>query len=593
MFCVPLSQEVLAWVVRQSWCNGRVGSGGISYDGMAAAQLAAGDETGAVQAVCLQFSPLDLYHDLCYPGGVPCSAFLLPYRHFTYHTERGNPPFEVAMPLLMRVLFGWVLEGPAPAGEDAEAETALKAALAQHQQNWDMWAAMRHILFKDDLLVAADGSQHTAETAGNTAEDLQRIGQRGVCAVYHLGGYYDSGSVRSVTRSSAALAQGRQQQQRVGMPVVCSARNKVTLGPWNHGARRMGSPYAINDQPHFDLVAEMKRFFDAQLCGAYLSAGDAESGVAAIARSSQDQGQSLESVRRWAELNSESPVHYYELGSEQWLQAKEWPVQPSSWVQLLLKPGGSLVPATDRAFDTEEGSTPFNAFTAPGVGEGGGAVESWGESIMKYKVGFGVRAGVASRWNLVQHILLQPLQLLARHPGRLVFVSAPLQRDLHLIGAPRVRLSLRPIGGQDAVILAYLFEQDAVSSGQQQAPIKYLTEGILRAANRGGGSAECEPEQRLPSELPLWSPFDRPHVRVASRPLPADRFTTLDLHLEPLAVCIRRGRCVGLALCGSDVDSFDCAHEELRDGLAKAWELKLSPDSIAGCSLSLPEMHQL
>lgn len=54
-------QEVLAWVKQQEWCNGRIGTGGISYDGITGTQLAAG---GGVSAVAALFSPNDIYSDL-------------------------------------------------------------------------------------------------------------------------------------------------------------------------------------------------------------------------------------------------------------------------------------------------------------------------------------------------------------------------------------------------------------------------------------------------------------------------------------------------------------------------------------------------
>ena len=46
-------QEVLKWVKRQPWCNGNVGTGGISYDGIAGTILASG---GGVKAVAIELA---------------------------------------------------------------------------------------------------------------------------------------------------------------------------------------------------------------------------------------------------------------------------------------------------------------------------------------------------------------------------------------------------------------------------------------------------------------------------------------------------------------------------------------------------------
>ena len=62
--------KVLAWVLAQPWCNGRIGTGGISYDGMAAFRLASGDTTGSVKAAALMFSPVDPFSELLAPGGI-------------------------------------------------------------------------------------------------------------------------------------------------------------------------------------------------------------------------------------------------------------------------------------------------------------------------------------------------------------------------------------------------------------------------------------------------------------------------------------------------------------------------------------------
>ena len=66
MMCV--AQDVLAWVIAQPWCNGKIGTGGISYDGMSAFRLASVDPNNHVKAVALMFSPTDPFKELIAPG---------------------------------------------------------------------------------------------------------------------------------------------------------------------------------------------------------------------------------------------------------------------------------------------------------------------------------------------------------------------------------------------------------------------------------------------------------------------------------------------------------------------------------------------
>ena len=76
----------------QSFCNGRVGTGGISYDGIAGALMAA---QGNIDAAALLFAPGDIYEDIAVPGGVPCSGFVDMYGTFTTASENNEPVVDV------------------------------------------------------------------------------------------------------------------------------------------------------------------------------------------------------------------------------------------------------------------------------------------------------------------------------------------------------------------------------------------------------------------------------------------------------------------------------------------------------------------
>ena len=58
------SLEVVDWIVRQSWCNGKVGTWGISYEGTRAMLTAMANHPSIV-ATCPMFVFLNIYRVRC------------------------------------------------------------------------------------------------------------------------------------------------------------------------------------------------------------------------------------------------------------------------------------------------------------------------------------------------------------------------------------------------------------------------------------------------------------------------------------------------------------------------------------------------
>lgn len=128
--------HVLDWAKEQSGCNGKFAVGGISYDGMAAAQLVAAthDRPDILAAVFLM-NPVNLFEDLCLPGGLRCSGFMDAYGAFTLAAESGLPiPRDVPLNFFTRVLMNAVFEGPAAVDDDKESWALLHQALRQHKK---------------------------------------------------------------------------------------------------------------------------------------------------------------------------------------------------------------------------------------------------------------------------------------------------------------------------------------------------------------------------------------------------------------------------------------------------------------------------
>ena len=206
-------QEVLKWVKRQPWCNGNVGTGGISYDGIAGTILASG---GGVKAVASVFAPQDIYKDLvrlashkraslmcdvflgcvcvhvCVAaggGGWRAGSWVRRYLREVHHgwraqstcarctgmarqhRPRASASFSPSLPCVLcapqtpalyRLLTKHFLDGVLPV--DATTND-LANAIAEHHGNWDMARQLRRVHYRDDPLVAVPSNQVDVATA--------------------------------------------------------------------------------------------------------------------------------------------------------------------------------------------------------------------------------------------------------------------------------------------------------------------------------------------------------------------------------------------------------------------------------------------
>eukprot|EP01063_Lacrimia_lanifica_P032137 TRINITY_DN5439_c0_g1_i1.p1 TRINITY_DN5439_c0_g1~~TRINITY_DN5439_c0_g1_i1.p1 ORF type:complete len:784 (+),score=209.06 TRINITY_DN5439_c0_g1_i1:1744-4095(+) len=425
-------QEVLAWALRQPFCNGAVGSMGISYDGMCAVELAAGGHP-AVRAIAPVFFPVDLYDDIGCPGGMFCHGFVEAYNKFTSGLERNTPAlFRDVLSTAWKATFA-LLDGPWPVNGDT---AALARHVAAHEKNYDLLTTLRpSAAGRDFVIPRADGKTATSTDLGPVAamEKLAASGSANNLAVYCMASYYDTASGWSALKFVDALA-------RAGV------RTKLTLGPWTHGCRRNSSPFATNSWPVFDLYRELLRFFDGEM---------------------KPGGPSV--------VSTEPTVHYWKLGAEEWCSHD--PAADAG------APGYcfsdmEFAPAPDRLLYLNAAKT----LTASAPADAG---------VAEHDPSPHTTTGRVSRWNLVSHILMQsvtyePVENAVRAPGRggyLVFTAAaPEERGWTLCGVPRLALDIEvgPAGCVDTPVFVYL----AVSMTGEVNDMKVITEGCLLGSHR-------------------------------------------------------------------------------------------------------------
>jgi putative CocE/NonD family hydrolase len=267
--------DVLEWVLKQKWCNGKVGTGGISYDGMTGLYLAAQAE-GKVQAVAYLFAPGDILEELSGPGGVACTGFARDYLSLVVSFEH-NLPFNVWLPWKMWFFANFVVSGSAPvSGYEIDHIEAIK----DHKKNWNAMHVVSKVQFRDEVITSIDGQDYTPDDLNVRRAVAEKLVQNNV-AVYSFGGYFDSASVRS----AAALHQLLEKD----------GKSKLTIGPWTHGGRQNSSPFSASTRVCFDLQSDIARFFDFHL-------KNNKSGI-----------------------EVEDPVHYFTMGKEEWKAITHWP----------------------------------------------------------------------------------------------------------------------------------------------------------------------------------------------------------------------------------------------------------------------------
>mmetsp|Transcript_37315 Transcript_37315/g.88168 ORF Transcript_37315/g.88168 Transcript_37315/m.88168 type:complete len:866 (-) Transcript_37315:56-2653(-) len=406
-------QTVLQWVLEQDFCNGKIGSCGISYDGMAGIYLAASKHP-AVKAIAPVCFPYDIYEDMCAPGGLACGGAIEDYAAFVKALESGDMTKVKGMvPDNMYNLMAHNLTGVMPIkGEEGKIDEVLK----DHASNWDMTSLYEKCSGKDTVIATVGGKGMTGADFGPSAvmADLKANKQ---LAVYTIGAWYDAGAVGGAFKF-------HQELKEAGL------KSKLTVGPWSHGCRKNCSPFAFDENPKFDLYAELVRFFDFHLKGATDTL-----------------------------IEEEPDMHFWTIGAEHWRSGYNWPLRDVSTERMFFGNKGKLV-----NFQAGSSKLPL----PPGV-----TADEW---LPDYEAG----TGRVSRWNYVQHIAMQVVSYsdrASRGPQCLVYASLPLEKDLVISGSPVVDLRME-MDATDAGIFVYLEEEVS------DEVVRYVTEGQLRASHR-------------------------------------------------------------------------------------------------------------
>ncbi len=277
--------EIVDWIIKQPWSNGKVGTIGNSYTGGSALFLATLQHP-AVTAVMPRYAMFDLYSETVFPGGVHLEWLSKTWSTLADALDTNE------LDRYLGAGINLVTKGVHPVDGD-EKRKQLMEALEDHKKNGNIHNLIGGITFRDD---------HSAAMPERRVDDISPAGHldrlnNPDASYYFYTGWYDA----SFLLSEIHLFMN-----------VTDSRRKLTIGPWDHGGYHNISPFAPKNKSIFNHDAESLRFFDYHLQGSATGIYD------------------------------ESVVHYFTMGEEKWHGCESWPPPGYETVPYYLNADGVL-----------------------------------------------------------------------------------------------------------------------------------------------------------------------------------------------------------------------------------------------------------
>ena len=423
--------DTLAWLVRQPWCSGRIGTFGLSYAAHTQAALGCLDPPG----LAAQFLDCGGFSNAFRSGIRHDGAFDLKQATWAYNNALADArDDDVRAALKAQDIRAWFLRMPWRRGN-----SPLSAAPEYEDYLFEQWS---HGTFDDFW-----------KQPGIYAEGYWD--RYAAVPVAHLSGWYDPYARTAVENYTGLSRQGR-------------ASNRVILGPWTHGDRSLtyagdvdfGPAAPVDGNLAEDFFALRRAWFDHWLKG--IDNGvDAEPPVRVFVMGGG-------SGRR-------NPAGRLEHGGR-WRSAAAWPLPETQWTPFYLHADHSLGRG-------EPDASPPLAFRfdprrpAPTIG---GALSS-GEPLIRggaYDQCEGPRVFGAR----------EPYRALAERPDVLSFATPPLAEPREIVGPVTLRLWVAS-DCPDTDFTAKLIDFCPPTADDPQGFAMNLCEGLLRLRYRD--SWEC------------------------------------------------------------------------------------------------------
>jgi len=380
--------EIVDWIIKQEWSNQIVGSMGASYSGTTANFLLVNQHPN-VKAIIDLYSLYDVYRDISFPGGIFHKHFVNKWGMYNSRLDADKIPRKG---VLARILVKGVRRVKVK-GKNR----VFRAAIRDHKNNQSVANTAKGVNFRDDT--PPSGAAKNADIFSPFYYN-QQINASGA-AIYLYSGWFDGSYQYASIRKFLNYT---------------NPKNKLTIGPWEHGGNFNCSPESPC-KAGFSHVGEFLKFFDYHLKGI-------------------DNG-----------LYNEPRIHYFTMTEEKWKNTASWPPK-----------------AENQAFyfgDKNSLST-----KAPEVSDA--------KDI--YVVDTTVGTGRFSRWvSLIGELKTQNVypDRAERDKKLLLYESAPLTENQEITGHGTIHLYLETTS-PDGNFHVYLEEVD------ENGKVYYITEGLIR-----------------------------------------------------------------------------------------------------------------
>ena len=456
-FLVPEAEDgadTIAWIRKQEWSNGTVGTWGTSWSGWTQTAMAALGPEGLTTMVP-NMSGADAHESSVRHGGALELRFIAwAFWHSAYNSQAALRKSPVVAPALN---FGapsfseWLTRMPIRPGQ-------TQLALVPPYERWAI-----------DLLTRADYDEYWQHPSLNPRAHWDRVPDMPILLV---GGWYDS-----YTRATF--------QNFVGLAAKGRRTVRALVGPWTHGSRTMEVSYAGDVEfgraaalPSFDELH--LRWFDRSLRGV-------------------DNG-----------LDEEAPLRIFVMGGGsgrrsgagrlvhggRWRDEREWPLARTRFTDLYLHGDGGLRP---EAPAEEHSATTFSFDPSHPVPSIGGNVSSL-RDVLPLPAGIADPAfagrsertadimapgGFDQRESPAFYGCEAPYLPLGSRPDVLVFQTEPLREATEVTGPIQVELWVDTTA-PDTDFTAKLID---VYPPSEWYPLGYalnLTDSIVRLRYRNG-----------------------------------------------------------------------------------------------------------
>ncbi|KAK9174303.1 X-Pro dipeptidyl-peptidase (S15 family) family protein [Cryptosporidium meleagridis] len=575
-------RQIIGWIKNQPWSNGKVGVGGISYDGMAAIKTAAlsgnnesegssegfRSDSNLVDAVFALSSPMNVIKELIEPGGLICKPLVEDYYSITYSFEQYGSPLLHFLKTIAYYPFKLVVAFLLVIGNVSPVQgypSIKKQALEMHQKNWDMSKTIKKYKYLDEQVELDDGTLIYAERLGNTEDVAAVLGNKGV-NVYLTSGYCDSANSRGVIQFYDALVESASkayEQYLLEAGNMASKEKpiyKLVLGPWTHSGRASCSPFGksiscFEPALYYDLV----RFMDCALKG--------------ICWENQDKN-----------------IHFFQVGEEKWYTTDKFPPPDTKYLQFSFEKHGENEKSSIQelssilgtrfvplVFQSKKKETRAHSNQSQNNPSGSSS------SYIQLKVGDNYFSEYRSRWMIAMHPFRVTVSYNEKgkqlwHAGERLhqkrksrqhirFATAPFKADIRLVGSVWLHFSVQLLDGYDAPIYVYL---EDISPENE---IMYITEGLAqighRHVNMTKSALENIPHGSARKVIrPLTRSYYQPLRRIGDE-------SPIQITLEPITWTFFKDHRLAVSITGADTKNFKLHHISQNIKIAKTINIKL------------------